>query len=132
MLVLDPIIALKETLVKVINDLLLVSDQGSASVLVLKDLSAAVDTIDHHILLERLKTLIGLHRQVLAWFRSYLSVRYKFVSVDSLSSDKIIVRFGFPQGSILGPLLFYLLVMSFGNRMSTFTATWTTHSCTFQ
>jgi hypothetical protein len=49
-------------LVKTINDLLMVSDQGSASVLVLLDLSAAFDTIDHHILLER------LHGQVLAWF----------------------------------------------------------------
>ena len=49
-------------LVKTINYLLMVSDQGSASVLVLLDLSAAFDTIDHHILLER------LHRQVLAWF----------------------------------------------------------------
>ncbi len=62
-------------LVKMINDLLLASDQGCISLLVLLDLSAAFDTIDHDILIDRLQNYTGIQGQALKWFRSYLSGR---------------------------------------------------------
>ncbi len=55
-------------LIRVTNDLLLSSDRGCISLLVLLDLSAAFDTIDHNILLNRLENYFGIKASVLAWF----------------------------------------------------------------
>ena len=63
-------------LLKVVNDLLLAMDEGKLSVLVLLDLSAAFDTIDHDILLHRLQHVFGIQGTVLSWFRSYLTKRF--------------------------------------------------------
>ncbi len=65
-------------LVKITNEFLLASDQGCISLLVLLDLSAAFDTIDHDILIDRLQIYMGIQGQALRWFRSYLSDRYHF------------------------------------------------------
>ncbi len=55
-------------LVKITNDLLLASDKGCISLLVLLDLSAAFDTIDHDILIDRLQNYTGIQGQALRWF----------------------------------------------------------------
>ncbi|MDF4304855.1 reverse transcriptase domain-containing protein, partial [Vibrio parahaemolyticus] len=102
-------------LVKITNDLLIASDKGLVSVLVLLDLSAAFDTIDHQILLPRLEHLIGLKGSALSWFKSYLSDRFQFVHIHNESSLRTKVCFGVPQGSVLGPILFTLYMLPLGN-----------------
>ncbi len=101
--------------VKITNYLLLASDQGFISLLVLLDLSAAFDTIDHDILIDRLQNYTGIQGQALRWFRSYLSDRYHFVYLNGESSQLSPVKNGVPQGSVLGPLLFSLYMLPLGN-----------------
>ncbi len=96
-------------LIRVTNDLLLSSDRGCISLLVLLDLSAAFDTIDHNILLNRLENFVGISGSALAWFKSYLSDRHQFVAVNEEVSYRSQVQYGVPQGSVLGPILFMLI-----------------------
>ena len=58
------------------------SDQGFVSVLVLLDLSAAFNTIDHQILLQREERLIGIKGTALNWFKSYFLDRFQFVLIN--------------------------------------------------
>ncbi len=102
-------------LVKITNDLLLASDQGCISLLVLLDLSAAFNTIDHDILIDWLQNYTGIQGQTLRWFRSYLSDRYHFVYLNRESSQLSPVKYGVPQGSVLGPLLFSIYMLPHGN-----------------
>ena len=67
-------------LVKVFNDIAVDIDRNRAVILLLLDLSAAFDTVDHSILLNRLAHRFGLRGSALAWFRSYLSDRSHFDS----------------------------------------------------
>ena len=93
-------------LLKIMNDLLCNSDFGNISILVLLDLSAAFDTIDHQILLDRLNISFGLSDCVLNWFKSYLTNRTQCISVNNSLSVSAVISYGVPQGSILGPLLY--------------------------
>ncbi|NMJ44501.1 reverse transcriptase family protein, partial [Roseomonas sp. JC162] len=102
-------------LIRVTNDLLLSSDRGCISLLVLLDLSAAFDTIDHNILLNRLENYVGISGIALSWFKSYLSDRYQFVVVNEEMSYRSQVQYGVPQGSVLGPLLFTLYMLPLGD-----------------
>ncbi len=95
-------------LVKITNDLLL-AKAAAISLLVLLDLSAAFDTIDHDILIDRLQNYTGIQGQALRRFRFYLSDRYHFVYLNGEASQLSPVKYGVPQGSVLGSLLFFII-----------------------
>ena len=90
------------------NDINTAIDNQHEFVLVLLDLSAAFDTIDHKILINRLENKYGISGLALEWLRSYLQERPQRVIVNGTYSDPKYNSFGVPQGSVLGPLLFSL------------------------
>ena len=93
-------------LLKVQSDILTALDSGSGAVLLMLDLSAAFDTIDHGILLSRLNSLYGISGDALDWFKSYLSNRVQRVIIGDTVSECKDLNFGVPQGSVLGPKIY--------------------------
>ena len=88
------------------NDILRALDDQKAVLLLMLDLSAAFDTVDHEIMLERLRDDFGVSGYVYAWYKSYLANRSCQVSVSGKYSKVFHLRYGLPQGSVTGPLGF--------------------------
>jgi hypothetical protein len=103
-----PSYSTKSPLLWIQNDLLLAIDQQKVSALVLLDLSAAFDTIDHNILLTRLSSYFGITGSTLDLLNSYLLNRNQTVPTVSHISSSSPLTTGIPQGSVLGPLSFTL------------------------
>jgi len=78
-------------------------DQNEATVLVMLDLSAAFDTIDHSTLLCRLEQHFGIVGKPLQWMTSYLCERHQTVCVNGELSKPVRTTFSVPQGSVFGP-----------------------------
>ena len=73
--------------------------------MILVDLQKVFDTLHHGVLLEKMK-YFGFRTSVIKWFESYLSNRKFLVCIDNVFSEAGTLKYGVPQGSILGPLLF--------------------------
>ncbi|HSN23842.1 MAG TPA: reverse transcriptase family protein, partial [Methylomicrobium sp.] len=105
-------------LVKVVDDMLSAIDSGSIVALVGLDISAAFDTVNHSILLDRLQREFGIADQSLRWFASYLSGRSVRVRVGKSTSASVYVDSGVPQGSVLGPILFITYISPVGRLIA--------------
>ena len=84
-------------LLKVKNDILLNMNEQHVILLVLLDLIAAFDTVDHNVLLSRLHSKFGISGTALEWFRSYLKGRSQRVKVQGNLSQSLNLDFGVPQ-----------------------------------
>ena len=102
-------------LVQIENDILQLVDSNCSVVLLLLDLSAAFDTVDHQILLSRLSTRFGIKRDALAWFKSYLNDRTQSVSINGESSNVRKLTCRVLQGSVPGPLLYLMYTSPLGD-----------------
>ncbi len=84
-------------------------------VLILLDLSATFDAIDHSSLLSRLESWVDLKANVLKWYQSYLSDRKFLVKLGNFTSSAAPLTCGLPQGPILAPSLFSLHMLPLGS-----------------
>ena len=116
---------------KMVTDFLLAADRGEVTLLSLLDLSAAFDTVDHDILINRLYHSFGLRDNALSWIKSFITGRTQRVKVGDQYSVYYEVDYGVPQGSVLGSIQFLLYIADvlIAARLSVLIHTLMTLSC---
>ena len=97
-------------LMKVVDDVLAELNPDTYVMLTFLDFSAAFDTVDHKLLIHKLKDNFGITDNALSWFKSYLTGRSYKIKINGTLSNSQSLKFGVPQGSILGPILYTLYV----------------------
>jgi hypothetical protein len=95
-------------------------DSGDVVLLLMLDMSSAFDTIEHSILLRRQQYSFGVDGAALAWFASYLKDMVQSVRIGDSVSDPQTMKYGVPQGSVLGPKMYCMYTRPIGNILQQF------------
>ena len=90
---------------KVISDAVMAADRGEVTLVELLDLSAAFDTVDHDILLDRRRVAFGIHGTAISWIETFVRGRTQIVSFAGDHSSSSPVTCGVSQGGVLGPMV---------------------------
>ena len=109
----------EHAILQLVNQITEALSQGKYTLGIFIDLSKPFDTVNHNILLEKLKAH-GIQSGNLKSFRSYLPNRKQFILYDNFKTEVKIVKCGVPQGSILGPLLILIFVNDLSNSTKVF------------
>ena len=90
--------------------------QGDSVDSIYLDFLKAFDKVDHNILLAKLSNL-GIGGKIHTWISTFLKNRQQAVRVDGHLSEKVWVKSGVPQGSVLGPLLFLIMMLDITDKI---------------
>lgn len=91
--------------------------RGEVTLMILVDYSKAFDTVNFKSVIHKMHSM-GFSKDFLTWMTSYLTGRHQYVMIDDKCSQRLETCFGFPQGSILGPLIFNIYVADLQKKLS--------------